>query len=291
MKKLILFFLIAFIPCIAFAETIVLKSGRIVEGDVVQKTDKYIKIGLDGLKITYYMDEIKSIDGVKVEQLLELRTQAETSYASKIPVLVMDEFSQEKSSADKIQKENISILKLKSFEDSNLIKKSLPEAQLKNSVKPFGSFSRKKNEIVDKYNKNLKIKDILLSNFMSDIKEKREEILRKETPAYFGIIGLMFGVLILWSTWIVFNKAGYSGWTCIIPIYNLYVLLKIGGRSGWLLLLLLVPIVNFFVTIAMHIGVARNFGKGAGFGLGLMFLPFIFFPVLAFGKSRYQPMY
>jgi hypothetical protein len=33
---------------------------------------------------------------------------------------------------------------------------------------------------------------------------------------------------------------------------------------------------------------AKSFGKGALFTLGLVFLPFIFFPVLAFGDAEYK---
>ena len=41
--------------------------------------------------------------------------------------------------------------------------------------------------------------------------------------------------------------------------------------------------VNFIVSIIVHIDVAKSFGKGTGFGIGLVFLGFIFYPILAFG--------
>jgi hypothetical protein len=34
--------------------------------------------------------------------------------------------------------------------------------------------------------------------------------------------------------------------------------------------------------------VARKFVKSDGFGLGLAFLPFIFYPMLGFGDAQYQ---
>jgi hypothetical protein len=84
------------------------------------------------------------------------------------------------------------------------------------------------------------------------------------------------------SMWKVFEKAGERGWACLIPIYNFYVLLRIGEQPAWWLLLLFIPFVNFIVVILVMISVANRFGRGAGFGLGLTFLPFVFFPVLAF---------
>lgn len=54
--------LLAF-PLVCFAETIVLKSGQVVEGKVVERTDKYIKIDFQGVELTYFMDDIESING------------------------------------------------------------------------------------------------------------------------------------------------------------------------------------------------------------------------------------
>jgi hypothetical protein len=47
------------------------------------------------------------------------------------------------------------------------------------------------------------------------------------------------------------------------------------------------PVVNIIVSILMAVGVANNFGKGGGFAAGLIFLPIIFYPILAFGDSAY----
>ena len=47
----------------AFAETIVLKSGKTVEGKMLEKTDTYIKLNINGMPITYYTDQIERIDG------------------------------------------------------------------------------------------------------------------------------------------------------------------------------------------------------------------------------------
>jgi uncharacterized membrane protein YhaH (DUF805 family) len=66
------------------------------------------------------------------------------------------------------------------------------------------------------------------------------------------------------------------------------VLLKIVGRPGWWLILLLIPLVNFIVAIVIHVDLAKSFGKGVGFGLGLTFLGIIFYPLLGFGDAQYQ---
>ena len=88
--------------------------------------------------------------------------------------------------------------------------------------------------------------------------------------------------------WKVFTKAGQPGWACLIPIYNLYVLCKIAGRPGWWLLLMLIPFVNIIILIILCIDIAKSFGNGVGFGLGMAFLGFIFWPILGFGSAQYQ---
>jgi hypothetical protein len=103
-----------------------------------------------------------------------------------------------------------------------------------------------------------------------------------------SLIWLILVVLVIASMWRIFDKAGQPGWAAIIPIYNLYVLLKVAGRPRWWLLLCLIPIVNVFVLLVVDVDVARGFGKSAGFGVGMWLLMFIFYPILGFGDARYQ---
>ena len=94
-----------------------------------------------------------------------------------------------------------------------------------------------------------------------------------------GVVICYFAVLLLIiiGLWKVFVKAGKPGWAAIVPIYNFIVLLEIAGKPLWWFILMLIPFVNFIVAIIVLIAVARNFGKGVGFALGMVFLPFIFY--------------
>ncbi|PYJ61031.1 MAG: signal peptidase I [Verrucomicrobia bacterium] len=102
------------------------------------------------------------------------------------------------------------------------------------------------------------------------------------------IVGLLFALLIIVAMWKVFTKAGQPGWASIIPIYNLYIWCKIVGRPWWWILLMLIPFVNFIVAIILCIDMAKSFGKGAGFGIGLALLGIIFWPILGFSSAQYQ---
>ena len=102
-----------------------------------------------------------------------------------------------------------------------------------------------------------------------------------------SIIGLLVAVLVIAGMWKVFTKAGKPGWASIIPIYNVVVLLQIAGKPIWWIVLLFIPIVNIVIAVMVMISVAKAFGKGTGFALGLLFLSPIFIPILGFSDAQY----
>ncbi len=101
---------------------------------------------------------------------------------------------------------------------------------------------------------------------------------------YFAI--LIFMIVVMWK---IFVKAGKPGWGCIIPIYNIILQLQIAGRPFWWIFLLLIPYVNIFFAVVIILDIAKAFGKEESiFETGMLFLPFIFFPIIAFDSSEYQ---
>lgn len=103
------------------------------------------------------------------------------------------------------------------------------------------------------------------------------------------IVGLAILAVVIIGMWKVFEKAGQPGWAAIVPFYNIYVLTQIAGRDIIWFILALIPIVNIVAAFLISIDVARKFGQGTGFGIGLFLLPFIFYPVLGFGNAQYNP--
>ena len=106
--------------------------------------------------------------------------------------------------------------------------------------------------------------------------------------AVIGLLYLAFIIFVIAGFWKVFVKAGHPGWAAIVPIYNIYILLKIAGKPGWWLLLFFIPVVSLVIMILVSIEVAKAFGKGGGFGVGLALLSFIFYPILGFSDAKYQ---
>ncbi len=107
----------------------------------------------------------------------------------------------------------------------------------------------------------------------------------------FWFIILALVVLQIISQWKLFTKAGRPGWASIIPIYNQYVLFEIVGLKGWYVFLGFIPFVGAFIVMIFnymaYYKLAICFGKNSGFGIGMIFLPFIFGLILAFSDATY----
>jgi len=103
----------------------------------------------------------------------------------------------------------------------------------------------------------------------------------------FWIILCVLIVIEVAAMWKVFTKAGQPGWAAIVPIYNAIVILQIAGKPIWWILLYFIPLVSLVIAIIVLHNFSKNFGQGVGFTLGLIFLPFIFFPILAWGDAEY----
>jgi hypothetical protein len=107
--------------------------------------------------------------------------------------------------------------------------------------------------------------------------------------------------------WLIFEKAGVEGWKAVIPTYHHVILTRLAGLSAWwtLPLALIIPVliapqksVKLLCMLLLFIWwgwlcqrIARRFGKGIGFGLGLTIpgLDLFFRTALAYDKSTYQP--
>jgi Ca2+/Na+ antiporter len=103
------------------------------------------------------------------------------------------------------------------------------------------------------------------------------------------LISLAVSVVFIAGLWKVFAKAGQPGWAAIIPIYNAYILLKIAGRPGWWLILLLIPLVNIVISVLISIDIAKAFGQSPAWGVILLcLLCGIGYLILGFGSATYQ---
>ena len=86
--------------------------------------------------------------------------------------------------------------------------------------------------------------------------------------------------------WKIFQKAGKPAWHGFVPGLNYYTWQKITDRDWWWILILLVPGVNFFMLIIMHVQLSWSFGKRDWKEtLIAIVAPYIMLPQLAFKED------
>lgn len=138
----------------------------------------------------------------------------------------------------------------------------------------------------------------------------------------------IYYILYVIAYWKILVKAGEKGWKALIPIYNTYMMYKIVGMKSWfwyligisicaeimmavdgypygvtaeqmgtltfaahpmtMIALIGVSVIALIATIIYVRRTSKVFGHGVGFAIGLFFLPFIFWLILAFGSSKYD---
>lgn len=94
-------------------------------------------------------------------------------------------------------------------------------------------------------------------------------------------------VVTIVGLWKLFEKAGEPGWTSLIPFVNTYKLYKMAFGSGWWFLLLFIPIADIVIYIMLAVRLARSFGRGGLFALGLVLFQTIFLLILGVNDDRY----
>lgn len=132
--------------------------------------------------------------------------------------------------------------------------------------------------------------------------------------------GIYVGIAFIWwllqiiANWRIFTKAGESGWKSIIPLYGDYVSYRIAWQTSyfWLIFILrivasgiegaanpngdnmmlmaivaLIRLIIALIGIMYSVKLARAFGRGTGFAIGLIFLQPIFMLILGFGDDPY----
>lgn len=102
-----------------------------------------------------------------------------------------------------------------------------------------------------------------------------------------GLIALAFAVGVIIGYWRMFEKAAKPGWAIIIPIYNVIVLLQIAGKPWWWILLLIVPVLNFIIIIITFLDLAKAFGQGALFAIGMILFAPIFVMIIGLSDMKY----
>lgn len=139
--------------------------------------------------------------------------------------------------------------------------------------------------------------------------------------AVFSAVGsiVYLSVLLLWfvltviARWMVFIKAGQPGWKSVIPIYSDYISYRIAWTANmfWFYLIFyfagnmledssigiiaaagtLCQAATVLIALFYSLNLAKSFGKGTAFAIGLWIFEPLFTLILGFGSAQYQKRY
>lgn len=149
-------------------------------------------------------------------------------------------------------------------------------------------------DIKEKINEGYTSNEIVTSIISETPNEKKVEIFVKvllankivKTVLTVFVVLFIYGIIL---RWIIYDKAGKPGWAAIIPLYRQIVMYQVCGLSPFLMLFWLLPILGWFAMIIIAIMkrfcLAKEFGRGALFGFGLLFFPTIFQSIIAFNPN------
>ena len=171
---------------------------------------------------------------------------------------------------------NVGELVDQTSDDSEITYDMTPPAAFK--VETVGSFQGKQKELID---------DVSPDSPDSTGPGTSGSIGLSSIPDLYIMITagvLVLFCLIIWISWFkIFSKAGQAGWKALVPFFNIFVFTKIVQKPiWWIAIYLIIPV--GYILAALQ--VSKLFGKKIVFAMGLIFIPFVFYPILAFGKSQ-----
>jgi len=118
------------------------------------------------------------------------------------------------------------------------------------------------------------------------------------------VLGLAVAVFLLIAKCKMFTKAGEAWWKGLIPLYDRWVEIRMGGLAWyWFLIFVIItgltgtitkdvnyvwPIALSLVEFNIWYNLCKKFGKSGGFAFLCFILPIIGLPILAFGSAKYN---
>jgi len=237
--KILLITFLVFIGFNGFADTVVLKSGKRLEGKIVEKNNECIRIDLEGLPLTYYLDEIAEINGEKTTS----SENAATSPEKQIPIPSYPKETPQASS-----------MGIPRDDGQNPAELSNPPAQV--SAAHTGGERQNPEAYTEGEQQNRPPREVRTCP-LSASPEARKKVMGM--IMMFIVLMLILTIYLTLCMQIIAQKIGTEPtWLAWIPVANMFLMCKMAGISYWWLLLFLISLVPFLNIIGIFI----NLGFG-----------------------------
>jgi len=245
-KSFFLLCIFLFSANLSFAQAVInLKSGQSVEGRILERTDDYIKGNFYGVELTYWMDDIESIQ-LEDGEIIHPKASSVEALSYKTPPI--EDYSSQTPSVEVVPLERPSA-------KTTYIDRPVVETSPRRVSRPGSlQFNKPAGE------GEIPPEDLAKLNRAMDMSRAASSVF-----AMFGLIFFVGATL----TYVFFafclqriasKTAVPNGWLAWIPVANFYLMCVIANKPAWWLVLFFVPLANivFMVLVWMSIAQARN---------------------------------
>lgn len=224
-------FFVLIVP--SFAEEIVLNSGMTIKGNIFERSENKIRVRTSGVDVTYYLDEIRSIDGKTVESPVPSEIKA-VNVPKRAEPAIQEEI------AETVQP----VIEAAVEAQSQKVEEVIQTVETGSPV-----FSQELNFPSDTAPETLERSPV----------RKRLTATQYVTVAMITlmVLGIIF-VVACYPVFLIAKKTNTANpYFAFIPILNYYLLCKIAGRPVWWLILYLVPLVGLVVDVIVWMDIAK----------------------------------
>jgi len=235
MAKKIILFVCALFLCAAplYADSITLKSGQQVEGTIVERADRYIKIEAFGVAATYFIEDIERVNGQALTQAsIPPLPIDEAAVAAELPAQEEQVVAEEPAAVEEpvVAEENFAA------EEQMPIREDQPAEQ----YTPV------------QVREDRTSAPALPLKGMTRAQTKQALIIGSAIFGFLLIVGLIAYIYSSFCLYLIAKKTGQGpAWWAWVPIANAFLMCKIASLSYWWLL-------GFFAGLIPYIGILAS---------------------------------
>lgn len=283
MKKWIittLFLSVVLSSFVAHAEEVILKDGKKIEGTITARTTQFIKIDIGvGVELTYYLDQVDSIDGVFIKI-------SDDSFVSLDPLSDINENAD--SLAVDIADESYKLI-------NNIDTQKVTEKMDPSSPKTISPFDHQPDDITytEENDQMDEFKRFERFHYFIEVFDWVMKHIKTSRFPFLIVGSTIVLFLILWvvSCWPLVLMSRTLGlqhqWMAFVPFFQIVLFIQLAGVPVWWLVLFFIPIVNFFIPLILWFKIAEALGRPTWMAF-LMYVPIVNIIVLwyfAFSKK------
>ncbi len=245
----------------ANAEVVILKNGQRLEGKILARTTQFIILDIGvGVDLTYYLETIESIDGFKIVSqdgvFVSLDPEEEINQNAEAIAIDIEPEERSPTSSDPSQ----TAVQTTDLTDLSTQDNDTEGLDVRDKMREYKNF--------EKINQ---VKQIFKSINIDPESKLFPVILFIVSSIFF----LLLWFLSCYPLVLMAKKIGTShAWMGWVPLLQVFLFIRMAGVSFWWIILLFIPLVNFFIPLVLWFKIAEALNKPTWIAF-LMYIPLV----------------